>query len=118
MNELDKRKILAFEFKSEKEQVVFGLENGVVSAIFESIHKQHRKELQISLGGLNEADEHLDWLKRPLEIGEEFEFKVVRANPAQISDPSERRKSAPPTDEQLVQVYHDLKKELEEAGLI
>lgn len=118
MTELDQEKILAFEFKSEKEQIVFGLENGVFTAIFESIYNKHRKALQISLGGLNEDDEHLDWLKRPLEIGEKFELKVVLATPTQISEPSERRKSAPPTDEQLLQVYHDLKKELKVAGLI
>ncbi|WP_297337251.1 hypothetical protein [Algoriphagus sp.] len=118
MTELDQDKILAFEFKSKKEQIVFGLENGVFTAIFESIHNPHRKALQISLGGLNEADEHLDWLKRPLEIGEKFEFKVVRASPAQVSEPLSKRKSAPPTDGQLLQVYHDLKKELKEAGLI
>lgn len=118
MTELDQRKIVAFEVKSEKEQIVFGLENGVVTAIFESIHNPHRKALQINLGGLNEADEHLNWLKRPLEIGEKFELKVVRTTPAQISEPLSKRKSAPPTDEQLLQVYHDLKKELKVAGLI
>jgi hypothetical protein len=118
MTELDSDKVLAFELKSGKEQIAFGVENGAVSAIFESIHNQHRKELKINLGGFDGENEYLNWLKRALEIGEKLELKVVRVTPCQISEPSERKKSVPPTDEQLLKVYHEQKKELEEAGLI
>jgi hypothetical protein len=118
MTELDCEKILAFEFKSEKEQIVFGVENGAISAIFESINNQHRKELQISLGGFDGEKEYIDWLKRPLEIGEKFELKIVRVALSEISTPLERRIIELPSNEQLLKAYHEQKKELEDAGLI
>ncbi|WP_144605454.1 hypothetical protein [Algoriphagus algorifonticola] len=118
MAEQEREKICAFQFKSGKEQVVFGLEHGVFSAIFESIFNQNRKELQVNLGGFDGEKVYLDWLKRPLEIGEKFELKVVRFALSEISMPLERRIVEPPSDDQLLKAYYDQKKELENAGLI
>lgn len=120
MANLRKDEVLAFKLLSAKENIIGGVEEGVVTLIFESRNSRWNSGLSISFGSLDiQADLHLDWLKRDIEIGEEFVVKVVKADKSKVSKPNGMpRITSYPTDVQLLSQYYLLKKELEEAGMI
>ena len=120
MSNLRKDEVLAFELLSAKENIIGGVDEGVVTLIFESRTSIWNPGLSISFGCLDTNKElHLDWLKRNIKIGEEFVVKVVKVEKSKISTPLEKpRVAIYPTDEQRLSEYYRLKKELEEAGLI
>lgn len=120
MSNLRKDEVLAFELISAKEKIIGGVEEGVVTLIFESRNSKWNSGLSIFFGRLDtKVDLHSDWLKRDIKEGEEFVVKVVKADKSKVSKPNGMpRITSYPTDEQLLSEYNILKKELEKAGLI
>lgn len=111
--------MIGFEVKSGDELMTAALENGVVSVIFSRLKNGERDEIQLSVNGLNiEKQENYKWLFKDLLVGEEFKIKVVdlvdSSNPINVEHyPIEKLI----LDDKLRR-YQNLKKELEELGLI
>lgn len=120
MSNLREEEVLGFELISGKENIIGGVEEGVVTLIFESRNSVWNSGLSISFGCLDtKLDLHSNWLKRDIGVGEEFGIKVVKADKSKVSIPIEKPRVADyPTDQQLLSHYNILKKELEDAGMI
>jgi hypothetical protein len=111
--------MIGFEIEHKNEKMTAALNVGVVSIIFTRVNNMDRDEVQLSVSGLNiEKQENYKWLFRNLLLGEEFKIKVIEfedsSNPLKVEHyPMEKLI----LDDKLKR-YQNLKKELEEAGLI
>lgn len=111
--------MIGFEIKSQKESLIAALKDGAVSVIFSRISTDKKNEIHLSVGGLDiEKEEDHNWVSRNLELGEEFIVRIV-----EISDSSKPLKVGHYPIEKLLledkfKRYQNLKKELEEAGLV
>jgi len=111
--------MIGFEIKSKNEKMTVALEKGVVSVIFTRVKNMERDEIQLSATGLNiEKQENYKWLFRNLQLGEEINIKVIElensSDPIKVENyPMEKLI----LDDKLKR-YQNLKRELEEAGLI
>jgi hypothetical protein len=111
--------MIGFEIENKNEKMTAALNVGVVSIIFTRVKNMDRDEVQLSVSGLNiEKQENYKWLFRNLLLGEEFKIKVIEledsSNPLKVEHyPMEKLI----LDDKLKR-YQNLKKELEEAGLI
>ncbi len=111
--------MIGFELAIQNEKMTAALEEGVVSVIFSRIKTGERDEIHLGVSGLNlKNQENHQWISRKLRLGEEIIVKVVGLeNP---SDPVsiEHYPIEKALLEDKLMRYQNLKKELEEAGLI
>lgn len=111
--------MIGFRIKSKNEKMTAALEKGVVSVICTRVKNMERDEIQLSVSGLDiEKQENYKWLFRNLHLGEEINIKVI-----ELDDSSNPNKVEHYPMEKLIlddklKRYQNLKKELEEAGLI
>ncbi|MFN4000021.1 hypothetical protein [Algoriphagus sp.] len=111
--------MIGFELKSSKENLVAGLQEGVTSIIFTRVKSENQDFLDLSFSGLNiEKQENYQWLSRQLEVGEEFVLKVVKIEESSNPEKTGYYPIEKALLEDKLKRYQNLKKELEDAGLI
>jgi len=111
-----------FELIINGEKISAALESGAVSIIVTKVSNELMDSIDLDFTGLSLPEtgnetEMIDWYKTNLKIGDELTIKVKEV--LKNSTPKEiRKRKSESIIEQKLRAYHDLKKELEDKGLI
>lgn len=113
--------MIGFELNMNGEKIEAVLESGTVAIIVTKVSTQHTDSIELSFTGLNlsesEFDESIEWYDSKLKISDEFMIKVKNA--IENSIPKKIRKvNRVSIMERKLKAYQELKKELEEQGVI
>ncbi len=113
--------MIGFELDINGEKIAAALDSGSVAIIATKVSTQRSDSIELSFTGLNlsesEYDESIEWYNTKLKIGDEFMIKVK--NVLENSLPKEIRKlNRVSIMERKLKAYQELKKELEEQGVI
>lgn len=116
--------MICFEITINDEKIcTAGLVNGrgVLTTIIDRLMREPAEEDQgeaahVTVGGLanygNNDTEHLDWVKRPLSVGDQVSIRVVDSD--DIDDPVSRERIDPDFEEKEERKYYErLKKKYE-----
>jgi flagellar basal body L-ring protein FlgH len=106
---------------NDASKIVAGLENiSVLSAIltYRAADPEYSEELNLALGGLAYMDEdsyeHLDWVKRSVQVGDMITIRIVESDQATL--PIRRERDDPDfVAQQKRRYYNKLKEEYGEA---
>ncbi len=110
-----------FELIVNGEKISAGLENGVFSIILTRIINESVDSIDLDFTGLNISDptqhEMVDWHRSNLKIGDELIIRI--ADIKNVSTPiNKNRESLESIEAQELANYYNMKKNLEEKGLI
>lgn len=111
--------MIGFEVGFRNEKMTAALEEGVVSIIFTRIKNGERDEVHLDVSGLNtNTQENYKWLSRNISLGEEFNVRAIELNDSSKPLNVEHYPLEKLILDDKLKRYQNLKKELEEIGLI
>ena len=79
-------------------------DDGVVTIIIDSVRRNARAELQLTVAGLVSATgEHVTWTRTELQVGDDVQVKVRES--ASADEPGERERRDPASDLEQQRTY-------------